>query len=159
MKYFIFGLIIGILIGITGIIWYNLIKEEANYKQSQQISAVWRQEHFVLSPENLINELEAQGLKFPEVIVAQAVLETGHFKSYSCTAHNNLFGLRKKDGTYMRFDHWTDCVAMYKKCIQDWKECPADYYDYLDNLGYAEDSLYIPKLKQIVTNNWSKVDN
>ena len=155
MKYFIFGLIVGILVGITGTVWHRLIKEEAEYKQSKQISAVWRQEHFVLSPENLLNELQAQGLEFPEIIVAQAVLETGYFKSHSCKDDNNLFGLRKADGTYMRFDHWTDCVAAYKCFIQDWKECPEDYYDYLNSLGYAEDSLYIPKLKKIVKYNWS----
>ena len=36
MKYFIFGLIVGILVGITGTVWFRLIKEEAEYKQSKQ---------------------------------------------------------------------------------------------------------------------------
>lgn len=97
-----------------------------------------------------MNELKAQDVQFPEIVAAQALLETGNFKSYSCINRNNLFGLRKKDGTYMSFEHWTECVAAYKKYIQKWKQPPSDYYKYLDNLGYAEDTSYTIKLKQMV---------
>ena len=147
---YIVGLLVGIIIGVVSLLWFKAMDKEAKKKQSEEISVVWRQNHFILSPENLMNELEAQGVAFPEIVLAQAILETGTFKSNACIYKNNLFGLRCSDGTYMYFDHWTDCVAAYKFYIQDWETPPEDYYNYLDSLGYAEDTSYIAKLKRIV---------
>ena len=151
MKNFIIGFVIGVVVGISCTLWIQLMQEAAaKYEQSEKVNIVWRQNHFILNPENLYNELKAQGIEYPEIVMAQAILETGHFKSNACVNRNNLFGLRCGDGTYMYFNHWTDCVEAYKCYIQDWKEIPKDYFSYLDSLGYAEDSLYIPKLKQII---------
>lgn len=123
--------------------------EELN--EEEIVSVKWRQDHFKLSEENLYNELVAQGVDFPEIVTAQAILETGHFKSYACLQQNNLFGLRDNKGKYMSFLHWTDAVAAYKKYIQRYNHpVPEDYYVYLQELGYAEDPQYINKLKQIV---------
>ena len=126
-------------------------KENTIIEKEDSVSVQWRQNHFLLSEENLYNELVAQGVDFPEIVTAQALLETGHFKSYACLQQNNLFGLRDNKGTYMSFPHWTDAVAAYKKYIQRYNHpVPEDYYAYLQELGYAEDPQYIDKLKQIV---------
>lgn len=126
-------------------------KEDIIAEKEDSVSVQWRQNHFLLSEENLYNELVAQGVDFPEIVTAQAILETGHFKSYACLQQNNLFGLRDNKGTYMSFPHWTDAVAAYKKYIQRYNHpVPEDYYAYLQELGYAEDPQYIDKLKQIV---------
>lgn len=126
-------------------------KENTIVEKEDSISVQWRQNHFLLSEENLYNELVAQGVDFPEIVTAQALLETGHFKSYACLQQNNLFGLRDNKGKYMSFPHWTDAVAAYKKYIQRYNHpVPEDYYAYLQELGYAEDPQYIDKLKQIV---------
>lgn len=149
-KYLI-GICVGIAIGIVCILWFQAMEREAEKVEEEAASVKWRQNHFILSDENLYNELVAQGVDFPEIVQAQAILETGHFKSYACLQQNNLFGLRKRDGTYMSFDHWTDAVAAYKKFIQKYNPPPNDYYKYLQDLGYAEDPNYIAKLKQIVS--------
>lgn len=149
VKYLI-SCLIGIFVGAVYVLWCQSIKRQCEEINGEVASVIWRQNHFLLSRENLINELKAQDIQFPEIVVAQALLETGNFKSYSCINRNNLFGLRKKDGTYMSFEHWTECVAAYKKYIQKWKQPPNDYYKYLDDLGYAEDTSYTTKLKQIV---------
>lgn len=126
-------------------------KENTIIEKEDSVSVQWRQNHFLLSEENLYNELVAQGVDFPEIVTAQAILETGHFKSYACLQQNNLFGLRDNKGKYMSFPHWTDAVAAYKKYIQRYNHpVPEDYYAYLQELGYAEDPQYINKLKQIV---------
>ena len=126
-------------------------KENIIIEKEDSISVKWRQDHFKLSEENLYNELVAQGVDFPKIVTAQALLETGHFKSYACLQQNNLFGLRDNKGKYMSFPHWTDAVAAYKKYIQRYNHpVPEDYYAYLQELGYAEDPQYIDKLKQIV---------
>lgn len=147
----VLGIIVGILIGVGLVIWVQAMEEEAEKREGESASIVWRQNHFILSKENLHHELMAQGVDFPNIVQAQAILETGHFKSYACLHKNNLFGLRNGDGTYMSFAHWTLAVAAYKKHIQKYAEPPNDYYQYLEELGYAEDSSYIAKLKEIVS--------
>lgn len=152
------ALLIGIFIGVACVLWIQQINKEAERIQRENkekeiidtIHVIWRQSHFVLSDSTLLAELNAQEIKFSNIVLAQAILETGHFKSYSCTEHNNLFGLRNKDGSYMYFNHWTDCVAAYKRYVQKWTQPPHDYYTYLDSLGYAEDKSYTKVLKQIV---------
>lgn len=144
------SVLVGIVIGIGSIIWMHATKREAERREGELASIVWRQNHFVLSKENLHHELIAQGVDFPNIVQAQAILETGHFKSYACLYKNNLFGLRNGDGTYMSFAHWTLAVAAYKKYIQKYEEPPNNYYEYLRGLGYAEDSSYVEKLKEIV---------
>ena len=149
LKYLI-GICVGIAIGAVCVLWVQAMEREAEKAEGEVASVKWRQNHFMLNEENLYNELVAQGVDFPEIVQAQAILETGHFKSYACLQQNNLFGLRNGDGTYMSFDHWTNAVAAYKKFIQKYDPPPNDYYKYLQDLGYAEDPNYIIKLKQIV---------
>lgn len=151
---YIITFFIGMLIGMASIWHYYSVSEvlEAE-KESEDICVKWRTEHFKLSKENLYSELVAQEIDYPEIVLAQALLETGNFKSYSCKVRNNLFGLKRKDGTYMEFDHWTNSVHAYKKYIQKYKEVPNDYYKYLNDLGYAEDSIYVIRVKEIVKND------
>lgn len=141
---------LGMFLGMACIWHYYTVSEMLNeQKESKEICVKWRTEHFKLSKENLYNELIAQEIDYPEIVLAQAILETGHFTSYSCRERNNLFGLRKRDGSYMTFDHWTNSVHAYKKYIQKYKEIPNDYYKFLNDLGYAEDSVYVVRVKQI----------
>ena len=87
----------------------------------------------------------------PEVVIAQAILETGHYRSEGCKKDNNLFGLYnsyKKE--YFKFDHWTESVKAYKNMIQYRYKDGEDYHMFLDRIGYAEDSLYNNKLKNII---------
>lgn len=128
----------------------RVLKIPKETEETDTIIAEWKSNPLELNEQNLYNELIKQKVDFPEIVKAQAILETGNFKSYSCKVHNNLFGLKKKNGAYMYFEHWTLAVAAYKKYIQKYKTPPNDYYKYLQNLGYAEDKMYITKLKQIV---------
>lgn len=152
MKIHVVWLIIALLVVAFLVnVYSDNKKENTIVEKEDSVSVQWRQNHFLLSEENLYNELVAQGVDFPEIVTAQAILETGHFKSYACLQQNNLFGLRDNKGKYMSFPHWTDAVAAYKKYIQRYNHpVPEDYYAYLQELGYAEDPQYIDKLKQIV---------
>lgn len=144
---------IGMLIGMASIWHYYTVSEVLEEeKESEDICVKWRTEHFKLSKENLYSELVAQEIDYPEIVLAQALLETDNFKSYSCKVRNNLFGLMRKDGTYMEFDHWTNSVHAYKKYIQKYREVPNDYYKYLNDLGYVKDSIYIIRVKEIIKN-------
>lgn len=101
--------------------------------------------------------LEYYGVKHPQIVYAQAVLETGHFKSDLCLNGNNLFGLyNSKKHRYHTFDHWTESVVAYLDYVQYRYKPPNDYYKFLSDIGYAEDPNYINKLKGIVSRNDKK---
>ena len=109
------------------------------------------------SPEKGLKEaLRYYGVKHPDIVYAQAVLETGYFKSGLCNNSNNLFGLyNSKKKKYYTFNHWKDCIVAYKEMIQykykgDNNKPPNDYYKFLSDIGYAKDPHYIKKLKRIV---------
>ena len=97
--------------------------------------------------------LVAIDCKYPDIVASQAVLETGHFKSYGCRKRNNLFDLwnRSKQEFYS-FDSWKDSCDAYLRMIQ-YKYKEGDYYVFLDEIGYASDPNYINKLKRINLGN------
>lgn len=98
----------------------------------------------------VMKALQYYEIKYPKIVLAQSVLETGHYRSKLCRENNNLFGLynsAKKE--YFKFSHWSESVEAYKKYVQ-YKYKEGDYYNFLDSIGYASDSLYISKVKNIV---------
>lgn len=107
---------------------------------------------FSQSPEEgLMEALKYYGVKHPEIVYAQAVLETGNFKSNLCLEKNNLFGLyNSKAIRYYRFNHWSESIESYVNNIQDRYRPPNNYYKFLSDIGYAEDPNYIKKIKKIV---------
>jgi hypothetical protein len=107
--------------------------------------------------EGLMDALIYYDIKHPDIVYAQAILETGHFKSIGCTQHNNLFGLYdSKAKRYCRFKHWTESVVSYKTWIQRRYKPPEDYYVFLKRINYAVDPQYIKKVKTIVNKRYDK---
>lgn len=88
----------------------------------------------------------------PKVVLAQAKLETGHYRK---VPSGNLFGLRQRNGSYMKFNHWTESILSYKKYISSkyrGEENTEDYLAFLTRLGYAESPNYNRVLRVIVKN-------
>lgn len=107
--------------------------------------------------EGLKEALEFYDIQHPDIVYAQAVLETGYFKSVGCVKYNNLFGLyNSKTKRYCRFNHWTESVVAYKEWIQQRYNPQEDYYRFLTRIHYASDPAYISKLKQIVKKEYDK---
>lgn len=100
--------------------------------------------------ELVLSELRSLGVQHPKIVLAQSVLETGHYKSKVMKTHNNLFGFRTKKG-YIKFKNWKLSVAYYKW----WQERHYkqnkynNYYAFLRSIGYAEDPTYTTKVKKI----------
>jgi len=106
--------------------------------------------------------LKHQGIKNPEIVLRQAILETGWFKSKLFIKHNNPFGMKYakvrknccKAGTkeYSGYSHWYDAVKDYKHWQERYKINYTDsnkYYTFLDKLPYASSKTYIKTLKSI----------
>ena len=101
-----------------------------------------------LTEKNLKNELKKQGIKHPQIVLAQAKLESNLGKSKVAQRTNNLFGLRKGK-RYRRFSHWTKCITAYKNLVQSRYE-GGSYCAFLDKIGYAEDPNYTSKLRDMI---------
>lgn len=114
---------------------------------------IYEPNFFELSPEEgLWEAINYYNLQYPEIIYAQAILETGHFKSDLCVYNNNLFGLyNSSNKEYFRFNHWSKSVLAYRDMVQYKYKPPNDYYQFLKDLPYAEDKEYVNKLKSIVS--------
>ncbi len=77
------------------------------------------------TPEEIKSEIVKQGIANPEVVFAQAKLETGNFTSNIYIENNNLFGMKVptirphdlvigKNRGHSQYKTWQDSVADYK---------------------------------------------
>ena len=129
---------------------------EPDYEEEELPIKLEQPEFFLANKptKELVREAcEYFGLSNVDIVVAQSILETGHYNSENCTKNNNLFGLyNSRQGRYYHFDCWWKSVLMYKESIQRESRMRTneDYFDYLVRIGYAEDPLYIDKLKRII---------
>lgn len=103
-----------------------------------------------LSIMSLYNELLKNNIKHPKIVLAQAILETGWFKSPVCRNKGNLFGLTNpRTGDYYEFDHWKESVIAYRDKVQ-YKYKGGNYLLWLRKIGYAEDPGYVSALVRIL---------
>ena len=99
---------------------------------------------------NLYKEIIRNGILYPKIVLAQAILETGWFRSSVCRNKHNLFSLTNpRTGKYYEFNHWTESVRAYYTKVQ-YKYKGGNYLLWLDEIGYAEDSEYLEKLNEIL---------
>lgn len=92
---------------------------------------------------NLYKEIIRNGILYPKIVLAQAILETGWFRSSVCRNKHNLFGLTNpRTGKYYEFNHWTESVRAYYTKVQ-YKYKGGNYLFWLDEIGYAESPNYI----------------
>lgn len=103
-----------------------------------------------LTIENLYAALKKHGIKYPKIVLAQAILETGRFRSRVCNENNNLFGLRHSNGYYV-FDHWEESVIAYKNKVQYKHRDNENYYAFLKRIGYASAKDYIERVREIAS--------
>jgi hypothetical protein len=125
---------------------------EILYEERSDSTIGVRPYFFMNTPEEgLKAALDYYEVSNTDIVYAQAILETGNFTSKICKEYNNLFGLYdSKKKCYHKFDHWSESVRAYKDYIQNKYNGNQDYYDFLYQIGYAEDSEYIQKLKKLL---------
>ena len=99
---------------------------------------------------NLYKEIIRNGILYPKIVLAQAILETGWFRSSVCRNKHNLFGLTNpRTGKYYEFNHWTESVRAYYTKVQ-YKYKGGNYLLWLDEIGYAEDPDYIIAVENLL---------
>ena len=99
---------------------------------------------------NLLAEIKKNNIKYPKIVLAQAILETGWFKSSVCRNKHNLFGLTNpRTKTYYEFNHWTESVKAYYDKVQ-YRYKGGNYLLWLRDIGYAEDKGYIRAIIRVL---------
>jgi uncharacterized FlgJ-related protein len=160
----IFGLSISFLFGFS-------IKKESKNKGIEYESLVLmlqESEKERFSGDELYNYLKSINVKFPDIVYAQAILETGNFQSKIFRTNNNLFGMKeaKKRPTLAKgtelnhafYDNWKESVHDYVFFASTYLnsiKTKENYYQYL-GANYAEDPEYVNKLKKMVEKNNNK---
>ena len=99
---------------------------------------------------NLYKEIIRNGILYPKIVLAQAILETGWFRSSVCMNKHNLFGLTNpRTGKYYEFNHWTESVRAYYTKVQ-YKYKGGNYLLWLEDIGYAVDTNYYQVIVEIL---------
>jgi uncharacterized FlgJ-related protein len=88
-----------------------------------------------------------EDILFPEIVMKQAILETGWFRNKFLMNKNNLFAF--KNQKYLKFNSWQECVEYYK-AWQDkfYTNQNEDYYKFLIRIKYASPG-YTALLKKV----------
>lgn len=126
----------------------STLTKDSTFKVKVKKSTIKNTKVLPLTENNLKNELIRQGVSHPNIVLAQAKLESNLGKSEVAKRTNNLFGLRKGK-RYRRYSHWTECVTAYKNLIQS-RYNGGSYYTFLDKIGYAENPNYTSLLRDLV---------
>jgi len=120
------------------------------------------EESLRFSEDRLIEQITRLNFKHPYIVLAQAKLESGNFTSPIFKENNNLFGMKKavvrlnvarsSSKGHAFYDTWQDSVidyALYTATYLNSLKTEEQYYDYLAQ-NYAEDTMYVHKVRQIV---------
>lgn len=113
--------------------------------------------------ENFIRLIKETNIKFPHIVYAQALLETGNFESLVYTNNNNLFGMKQArvrcttaKGTELNhayYNNWKESVydyALYQNRYMYKITTEKDYFEALD-ATYAEiGKKYSKRLKELI---------
>lgn len=103
-----------------------------------------------LTVASLYAALKRHGVKHPKIVLAQAILETGWFRSQVAKTKNNLFGLRNpRTGEYYSFNTWEDSIDGYVSMVQYKYRQNENYYAFLSRIRYAGDRNYTRKVMEI----------
>ena len=117
------------------------------------------------SEEKLIEEISKLNFKFPHIVLAQSILETGHYSSKIFKENDNLFGMKEArvrlnlaKGTqygHAYYINWEESLVDYALWYSTYAyKCKTEkqLYKLLDK-QYAEASAYVSTLQQIVLIN------
>lgn len=137
-------------------------------KYSSNITILTSDGTYAISHENAFNEKLLKGyiqelnIPFPEIVFAQAKLESGNFKGRIFLENHNLFGMKKpsirsttakgEQYNHAYYNSWKESVLDYAlwscKYLSNIKT-KEQYLDYLAN-NYAEDTLYVKKIRSMI---------
>jgi len=123
----------------------------------------------IFNENKLIEEIDKLNFKFPHIVLAQSILETGHFDSKVFKENNNLFGMKEAKvrlnlakGTqngHAYYDNWEESLMDYALWYSTYAyKCKNEkqLFKLLDK-QYAEANHYVEALKRIINKENLKI--
>lgn len=159
---------LGILVSGISVAFYHLGSKSGNKEAEKEFleSTLLDLNHVEniegdFSEEKFRYFLDKMSVSYPDIVYAQALLETGHFSSSIFVENNNLFGMKKayrrpttciavKNG-HAQYETWQDSVIdylIYQRIYLKQVKTEDEYLSYLANY-YAEDPLYADKIRKL----------
>ena len=163
----------GAILGILTIVGYTILTsmmagaKEEGFKEAldipiEEVVVVLEKDSNAFSQEALVEELKRLNVRFPHIVLAQAILETGYYESRIYNENNNLFGMKQARarattalGTQLGhayYNNWKESVtdyALYQAAYLNKLRTEKKYLSYLDR-NYAEAKDYDKKLEVII---------
>lgn len=113
------------------------------------------------SKDKLVLMLSNLNVKYPHIVLAQSIIETGSWSSKIFIENHNLFGMKKAtrrittaggtQNNHAYYNHWRESVydyAFYQCRYLHSIKTEDQYFQYL-SASYAEDPSYVEKVKKI----------
>ena len=159
-----------LFLAITYYTTYNVAKMNAtskfvtNMPYEQKVLIVNEFSKSEFSKEAVVEELKRLNVKYPHIVLAQALIESGHFQSNIFRSNNNLFGMKeaKQRTTTARgtnlghayYDTWKESILDYAIFQSAYLRDLKTEEQYLSYLGanYAEASNYEVAVMNMVKN-------
>lgn len=139
-------------------------KDSPNLEHDHLVMLLNQSEKDQFSSKALYTFLQDINIKFPDIVFAQSILETGAYNSEVFRVNNNLFGMKEAQrrptmskGTelnHARYDNWKESVidyALYQARYLSDIKTREQYFEYLGK-NYAEDPKYILKINDVIKN-------
>ena len=156
--------LIGLGAAVGLLLVFGFTSNPANKAQnlSQEDKLIVIREYNEFSENKLIEKITELNFRYPHIILAQAKLESGHFKSTIFLENNNMFGMKEAKlranlakGTnrgHAYYETWQESVidyALYYSSYLRSIKTEGEYFEYLRQ-NYAEDLTYVQRLKEII---------
>jgi len=134
--------------------------------QEKLVQKVVVQQDDNVTKEKLYEQIIKFGIKFPDIVFAQAMIESGELTSKLFKTANNMFGMRfpsirettaqgKTTSGYSRYEDWNFGVYDYflwqDHMLRNRDEITKSQYFSLLGRVYAEDPNYVSKVKKKVS--------
>ena len=163
----------GVILGSLIIVGYTVLTsmmagaKQEGFKEAldipiEEVVVVLEEDSNAFSQEALVEELKRLNVRFPHIVLAQAILETGYYESRIYNENNNLFGMKQARarattalGTQLGhayYNDWKESVtdyALYQAAYLNKLRTEKKYLSYLDR-NYAEAKDYDKKLLVII---------
>ena len=148
-----------LLFSLFGLIGGWILREYSQWDTEERLILL-HGEADEFTEEKFVELLKELNVKFPHIVMAQAMVESGNFTSKIFRENHNLFGMKRARvrvntalGTqygHAYYDSWRSSVfdyAFYQCRYLSTIRNESEYFEYLSQ-SYAEDEEYVSKLKR-----------
>ena len=140
---------------------YAKIQSLENYEKELIVLNMTAEQN-KFSEDKLVELLKELNVKFPHIVMAQSMIETGKWKSNIFKENHNLFGMKEAkqrvttaggtQNNHAFYQSWRESVydyAFYQCRYLGGIHTEEEYFRYL-NASYAEDPNYVSKVKSVI---------